>query len=73
MKTRAFKKPLFNKKEKGRRKKMKKEAISKLISEAAPILMKLIGFILPEGFKFSYTLDLAERASQMEVRSTLGF
>lgn len=35
---------------------MKKEAISKLISEAAPILMKLIGFILPEGFKFSYTL-----------------
>lgn len=35
---------------------MKKEAISNLISEAAPILMKLIGFILPEGFKFSYTL-----------------
>ena len=35
---------------------MKKEAISKLISEAAPILMKLLGFILPEGFKFSYTL-----------------
>ena len=51
---------------------MKKEAISKLISEAAPILMKLIGFILPEGFKFSYILDLGS-GSQMEVKSTLGF
>ena len=35
---------------------MKKAEISNLISKAAPILMKLIGFILPEGFKFSYTL-----------------